>query len=216
MATPPIAALNADIFRRFPGTRSMGIDNCRPVTGNPNVWSQHAWGNALDIGVPDRATGDRVAAYLRGGMGRLNLSEVIWWVKDHYDHVHVSGAPKMSGTPPCAGGRALTPMGTDKDTSGGFDLVGAAAGGSMFGVVGALIGGLTAANSPVDVAKTGLALLFSGETWLRVMWAVGGAVALGAGVVWLARDLGAPIPTVKDIAGKVVSTAKTVATKGLA
>jgi hypothetical protein len=203
MATPAIAALNADIFRRFPGTRSMGIQNCRKQTGNANQWSQHAWGNALDIGVPSLTTGDRVAAYLRANAGRLRITNVLWRVADHYDHVHVEGVPLQTGIPPCAGG----PTGQN----GGFDWAGAAIG-SPFGLAGALVGGLAGAKNPLEVAQIGLTALLSGETWLRVMWGVGGFLTLGAGILMLAKEMGLPVPSPGDVAG----TIKTVATKGIA
>jgi hypothetical protein len=109
-----------------------GVYNCRRVSGS-TVWSQHAWGNAVDLfpkGGAENADEacERIArAVVRQATQRtaanrgrkLAVAEVI----DHQNgriwtpsrgwheyggtrgpHVHVSGAPLRTGTPPCAGG----------------------------------------------------------------------------------------------------------------
>jgi hypothetical protein len=187
----------------------MGIDSCRKIADS-NTWSQHAWGNALDIQPVDRAQGDRIAAYLRSNGGSLNVGGVLWWVKDHYDHVHVEGMPKQTGTPPCAGGpkAALEKV---PEGSGLPEWLQGAAAGSLFGVSGMIAGALTQASSPLDVAKTGLAVLTSPETYLRILWVVGGVFTLGAGVLMVAKELGAPIPG----PAQVVKAGVSAATKGV-
>lgn len=91
----------------WPGVDSMGIFNCRRISGS-YTWSQHAWGNAWDITFYDGQGGiltgllDRIAAYLRSAEMDRFVSEVIWREPNHYNHIHVSGEPKLYGTPPCA------------------------------------------------------------------------------------------------------------------
>lgn len=89
---------------------------CRRVAGTW-TWSQHAWGNALDI----FASRDRMYAisrFLARRAPRLPVQQVIYarqtWTSSasywhyyggsnpHYDHVHVTGFPYRTGTPPCA------------------------------------------------------------------------------------------------------------------
>jgi hypothetical protein len=109
-----------------------GVYNCRRISGS-STFSQHAWGNAVDLfprGSADNADEacERIARAVvlqatqrtvanRGR--RIPAAEVI----DHQNgriwtpsrgwhayggtrgpHVHVSGAPLRTGTPPCAGG----------------------------------------------------------------------------------------------------------------
>jgi hypothetical protein len=103
---------------------------CRKISGSSS-WSQHSWGNAVDIfpkGDPEvhaavrkairntvvwQATHKTVANRGR----KLDVAEVIdhsgrviWTPSKGWhtytgstgDHVHVSGAPLKTGTPPCA------------------------------------------------------------------------------------------------------------------
>lgn len=85
---------------------SLGIYNCRKIAGS-STWSQHSWGNALDIGVKDKATGDKVVKFLHRQLRhteqyRFNIEHCLWWVENHYDHVHIDFSPNYTGTPPCA------------------------------------------------------------------------------------------------------------------
>ena len=73
---------------RFPRVRNMGIYNRRKIAGT-NRWSEHAYGNAVDIGVPNLVYGDMVRRYLAGNRGRFNIRTLLWRVRSHYDHVHV-------------------------------------------------------------------------------------------------------------------------------
>jgi len=107
------------------------VFSCRPIAGT-STWSQHSWGNAIDLfpkaPVGDDA-GDRVKireAVVRQATRRtwanrgrkLAVAEVIdhsgrriWTPSQGWhtytgttgDHVHVSGSPLRSGKPPCAG-----------------------------------------------------------------------------------------------------------------
>ena len=78
----------------------------------PGDDGEHGTGQALDIMIPDSATGDAIAEFARANAGELGVSEVIWsqqiwtvqrssegwrWMEDmgsatanHYDHVHVT------------------------------------------------------------------------------------------------------------------------------
>jgi hypothetical protein len=140
----------------------------------------------LDIMVPNRATGDRVAAYLRANGSRLSVGNVLWWVDDHYDHVHVEGFPLGTGTPSCAAGGAAS------DPKPGLGKVPEPATG-------------------LEAVAQGIGMLLSGEVWLRFVWGVGGFLTLGAGVLMLAKEMGVPVPSPVDVGKKAVS----VATKGV-
>lgn len=102
-----------------------GVFTCRKIAGT-NVWSQHAWGNAVDLFPKDAKHNDEIARAVvyhakhrtvanRGR--RLELSNVI----DHLNgriwtpgtgwheysgtvgpHVHAQAAPVRTGTPHCA------------------------------------------------------------------------------------------------------------------
>jgi len=98
---------------------------CKKVV-NTNVWSQHAWGNAVDLILKDpsvinlhdvamnafhQATKRTIAN--RGV--RVPIQTIIWtdraWVYgrgweaytgEYHNHVHVDFRPPKEGTPPCA------------------------------------------------------------------------------------------------------------------
>ena len=102
-----------------------GVFSCRKIAGT-NYWSQHAWGNALDLFPKDSRDNDEIAGaavtqatkrtFANRGR-KLDLSNVI----DHLNgriwtpgtgwheyngtvgpHVHVQAAPIKTGTPACA------------------------------------------------------------------------------------------------------------------
>ncbi|MCP4229561.1 MAG: hypothetical protein GY771_05375 [bacterium] len=52
--------------------------------------------------VGNKADGDRVVTWLKRekAKGRLDVGLILWRVKAHYDHIHVEGLPKKTGTPP--------------------------------------------------------------------------------------------------------------------
>lgn len=105
-----------------------GCYNCRKVSGS-STWSQHSWGNALDLfpepsQVPARrreAIRDAVVYQathrtVANRFIKLPVSQVIdhdgrkIWTPEHGwqiytgttgNHVHVSGAPYKTGVPPC-------------------------------------------------------------------------------------------------------------------
>jgi hypothetical protein len=107
--TPAVDIVVGTLLHRHPGLRVLGIFSCRTTVYGG--WSQHAWANAVDFGgtqtVLNAAAHDAVTLTHEGW---LPASQVIWQghelftsrpIYDHTDHVHVSGAPLRSGTPPC-------------------------------------------------------------------------------------------------------------------
>lgn len=63
----------------------LGIAN---RAGNPD--SDHPHGYAIDFMVDSKTEGDRVASFVRSNEAALGVTYVLWQVKDHFDHVHVS------------------------------------------------------------------------------------------------------------------------------
>lgn len=112
-ATPAIRQVIRRLDTRF-GVRieSWGTFVCKRISGSTTP-SQHAWGNAIDI-AGSRSTLDQVATFARSRAMRPYVSQVLWQVADHYDHVHISGRPYRVGTPPCMtpGGGSEGPGGT--------------------------------------------------------------------------------------------------------
>lgn len=112
MITASVAQIKADVEREFAADFAagrlyqLGVYNRRPIAGT-STWSQHSWGNAWDIGVKDPTTGDRVHSYLAAKrLARaLPIGTILWRVRNHFDHIHVEGVPKQTGTPPPAGSR---------------------------------------------------------------------------------------------------------------
>lgn len=119
--TPAIDKVYSAVFRNpayaNKGVVSWGIVNCRRIAGSSS-WSQHAWGNGLDIHASFAVMTD-LAAFLamEARDGRLPIAQILFdgkaWTPDqgwhpanlsspHTDHIHVSGSPMQGGTPPCA------------------------------------------------------------------------------------------------------------------
>jgi len=117
--------------RSHPRMVFAGCFVCKGVVGHPGLWSQHAWGRAVDwsaANLPGAEVGPANAACTdwavrMGRLGQLPGHEVIgragnavvyastdteWEVKpggdsSHLFHTHVStGAADATGTPPCA------------------------------------------------------------------------------------------------------------------
>ena len=103
----------ADAFDRG-DLYQLGVYNRRRIRpcrrGRLCPWSQHAWGNAWDIGVRKKAVGDAVVDWLKAEKkaGRLPVRLWLWQRKGHWNHIHVEAKPKMRGTPP-------PPPGHEKD-----------------------------------------------------------------------------------------------------
>jgi len=90
------------ISTRFDGVQNWGICACRRIAGTW-TWSQHAWCNGLDVGGGTELL-DRVAAYTQelARRGYLPVGQTLWRAPGHYNHIHYSGEPLRTGTPPCA------------------------------------------------------------------------------------------------------------------
>lgn len=83
---------------------SQGIYNCRRIDGS-STWSNHAWHNALDghVAREGGALDDEATTILaRRAEDRGFAAEILWHVAGHFGHVHITGAPKRVGVPPCA------------------------------------------------------------------------------------------------------------------
>ncbi len=137
--TPNLERIKTAVSNAFPDAR-YGQYNCRRRNGWN--WSQHAGsepprgyrGNAVDIVHRSHGYGDKtpahqawlddVHAFLVANRDALELNELIWRKRNHYDHIHTSPFPKMldAGTykPPCKGGDLIVIYkdGTRGDTFG--------------------------------------------------------------------------------------------------
>jgi hypothetical protein len=118
-ATEPIERIWEACYGEFRrNIISAGIFSCRRINGQPAPapWSEHAWANAWDI-VPtttgggfSKAVGDRIYRFLKNGPPKRWVGdELLWQTSNHYDHIHVSGRMRTSGTPPCASSRPTDP-----------------------------------------------------------------------------------------------------------
>ena len=121
--TPKLERLKAAVSTNFPDA-IYGQFNCKRRNGFN--WSQHAgsepeWGyrgNAVDIVHRDHGYGDttpahqawldQVNAFLVANYDALDLNELIWRKRRHFDHIHTSPWPKLHDAglyrPPCKGG----------------------------------------------------------------------------------------------------------------
>lgn len=117
MNTPGTNAIDVvagTVFKEFPSLQNWGIAACRNIAGTSS-WSQHAYANAIDFGGSSSTLDD--ATYYMLSLVRkhyLPASQILWQgeeqisgssVSDHYNHVHVSGLPLVSG-PACQWGEA--------------------------------------------------------------------------------------------------------------
>ena len=140
--TPTLERIKAGVSAEFPDA-IYGQYNCRPRNGL-GWWSQHAGsepakgykGNAVDIVHKDHGYGDTSAAhqawlddvnaYLVANRERLDLNELIWRKRNHWDHIHTSAWPKMHDppwyTPPCKGGDLVVVF-ADKSRGDTFDVL---------------------------------------------------------------------------------------------
>jgi hypothetical protein len=106
-----------------------GVFVCKKIVGS-NSWSQHSWGNAADLfptdgntqaklrDIADAVVWQTTHRTKANRFRKLDVSQVIdhdgkriWTPSGGWQfysgtagaHVHVSGAPLKTGTPPCAG-----------------------------------------------------------------------------------------------------------------
>ncbi len=139
--TPRLERIKEAVTARFPDA-IYGQYNCRPRNAL-GWWSQHAGsepakgyrGNAVDIVHKDHGYGDtspahqawldKVNAYLEANREALDLNELIWRKRNHFDHIHTSPWPKMHDppwyTPPCKGGKLVVRF-ADKTRGDTFDV----------------------------------------------------------------------------------------------
>lgn len=91
---------------------AIGRWNCRKISGSSR-WSEHAWGNGLDLTHRDygyttdpanQAFLDGVNEWLETHRDDLSIRVLLWRKPSHYNHIHVDFWPRGHGTPPCAGG----------------------------------------------------------------------------------------------------------------
>lgn len=94
-----------EVYTRWPNVTSWGVANCRRVA-NSSRWSFHSpnpKAQAWDIHA-STATMDAIAAYLKANRSRLKITELLWRVSGHYDHIHVAVEPRWNvySIPTCA------------------------------------------------------------------------------------------------------------------
>lgn len=196
MAPPPTAAIsrikNAVNGVLGPQIQDLGIHSCRKErdrSGNPlpgNEWSQHAWSHAWDFRVP--------ASFRNNVNSILDRHPDVRWYKDYGDgQYHVDAKPKMTGTPPCAGGSGSnTPdvLNPPQDDGTAQVPVGPTPEGMEDRPGGVREGSLAdAATGPLASASDVLEALGDPDTWGRVLLVVAGLVALIVGALILVRDL---------------------------
>lgn len=102
-AAPGTVCLQEVILKKYSGSRSMGIYNCRSVRG-ADFLSIHGEGRAVDIGPKNKSQGDEIAAWAVSNSRAYQIQRVIWYRRiwdangawreyngqnPHYDHVHI-------------------------------------------------------------------------------------------------------------------------------
>lgn len=83
----------------------MGIYNCRRIDGSLS-WSQHAFRNGLDFRIrranaPDGSIDTEATTFVVNKV-KDKAAEALWLVRGHTYHAHLTGKPKLFGTPSCA------------------------------------------------------------------------------------------------------------------
>lgn len=90
--------------------RYIGGGECGTKPGT--TYSQHSWGNALDIypsrsGLPFaevKAWLDPVHDFLEANQTSLGIKVLLWQVADHYNHIHADFWPSGINVPACCAG----------------------------------------------------------------------------------------------------------------
>ena len=116
MATARLRTVLEELNRRgFAAPKNTGVV-CRPKNVNgrsrPDLgWSQHAYGNAIDLSVNGA---DKQRPYLAALESMRLQGFPVGLIlhagnrpKDHTNHIHLEAAPSLTGTPACAGGPKL-------------------------------------------------------------------------------------------------------------
>ena len=170
--TPSAAALRTLIRTGWPNLRIDDGIACRKIAGSDR-WSQHAYGNALDMygthaeledlyqALQLIPTATEICYHHRGGC-----------TTPHTDHLHVDALPRMRGTPACAKGQPPADNPAEPSTASVAAGVAANAATAALGPLGGLI--TAGAKTGIDLAGEA-APVVTGETTLGE--AVGGAVA---------------------------------------
>jgi phage-related protein len=113
--TPQVTNAAGLIQGQFPGKKFDFGGSRKPgeVPGDVEIGSQHLTGLALDVGIgSDMALGDAVYAWANQNKAALGIDYILWRVKDHFNHVHISfkpGAPVPSQAQVNAGVASATP-----------------------------------------------------------------------------------------------------------
>ena len=77
------STLASYIMDTYPGVQSIGGVRADRLPDHPS-------GHALDIMVGNMGLGDSIAADVKSQSDRFGVKYVLWRVKDHFNHVHVS------------------------------------------------------------------------------------------------------------------------------
>jgi hypothetical protein len=114
--TPAEQRYAAALFSVFPSLKSAGVYSRRKILGS-TTWSQHAWGNAIDVvgGTTEMNAG---ANWSFANRANYNIAHLLWQgrnminglgVYDHFNHFHSDFNPQGTGTPPVLhnGGRVF-------------------------------------------------------------------------------------------------------------
>lgn len=96
-----------DIFQQFPNASFMGICSCRHIIphdgGTSSIWSEHSWGNAIDVG-GSATLMNQIMAWAQRNKAHYSINNIIG-PGSAVNCVHVDFFPSHAGqTPPCAHG----------------------------------------------------------------------------------------------------------------
>jgi hypothetical protein len=104
--TAAAANYMAVIKKNFPQISGYGTIAIRNIAGT-NTWSQHAYGNAIDVMTGASAALRQAVAFFSNQYRRmLSIAHLLadpWFASprgDHYNHVHADFFPQYGGTPP--------------------------------------------------------------------------------------------------------------------
>ncbi len=181
-----------DLRRKNCGTSDYDIwqkpsGECSPETAIPGR-SRHEIGEVVDFG------GDLgLVAKLAGKYQLVRTVPKEAW---HYEHATTAGGP-------------IAPDGTNQGYLGG-GVSDASIGDIATGVIGSPLSTIkTAAGAAIAVAQA----LLDPHTWMRVAGALAGGGMVTIGLVLIARDLGAPVPSPATLAKANPAGAAKAATK---
>lgn len=211
-ATPQIIAVIQALKAEFSSLPDWGLGNCRAKRVNgvlrPDLgYSQHAYGNAWDIGLYGVEKQKPVVDFLNTAKAQgLPVGTIIWAGSrsDHKDHIHVEGSPASTGKPACVNGAKLESNasrikpGERYSATGNIDWEKANQGGTSGG----------GSNNPVDIFGGSIPGLDDiGETLIRAAWIVGGFATAYLAVMVLVRASAGNvvIENLKQFGGKAIA-----------